>query len=116
MLAEPDVDALHADRATRVDDDEPHLADAAHHAHRLIWLGQHVVLARPRQLAIEQNRQDYMRDCLRRIDASGTSRSASLARWHGVAGSVRIRQRERRRRLADERVEVHRDIRTADRP
>ena len=64
VLAELDVDALHADCAARVDDDEAHLANAAHHAHRLIWLGQHVVLPRPCELPIEQNWQSYMRDLL----------------------------------------------------
>jgi hypothetical protein len=64
MLAELDVDALHADGAARVDDDEAHLAHATHHAHRLIWFGQHVVLSRPCQLAIEQDWQSYVRDLL----------------------------------------------------
>ena len=53
VLAELDVDSLHPDSAASIDDDEPHLTHAAHHAHRLIWLRHHVVLARPRQLAIE---------------------------------------------------------------
>ena len=57
MLAELDVHALYADGATRVDDDVAHLPDAGHHAHRLIALGQHVVLACPGELSVEQDWQ-----------------------------------------------------------
>jgi len=60
MLAELNVHALHANRAARVDHDKANLADTAHYAHGLVALGQHIVLPRPRQLTVQQDRQAYM--------------------------------------------------------
>jgi len=57
VLAKLNVHALHAYRAAGVDDDEAHLSDTGHHAHRLIALRQHVVLACPGELSVEQDRQ-----------------------------------------------------------
>ena len=57
MLAELDVHALHADGAARVNNHVAHLPDAGHHAHRLIALRQHIVLAGPGELPVEQDRQ-----------------------------------------------------------
>ena len=64
VLAEVDVDALHADGARAVYNHKAHLPHAAHHAHGLIRLGQHVILARPSELPVEQHRQADMRNLL----------------------------------------------------
>ena len=65
MLAKIDVRALHANDAARINDHEAHLRDAAHLAHRLAGLRQHIVLARHGQLGIEQHRQTDPRDLLK---------------------------------------------------
>ncbi len=56
MRSELDVGSLHTDRATSVDDHPAHLRDSAHPTHWLVWFWQHVVLARHRERAVEQDR------------------------------------------------------------
>src|SRR5438445_13495121 len=45
VLPKMDVDTLHSNRATGVDDDEPHLRHSHHASHCLARLREHVVLA-----------------------------------------------------------------------
>lgn len=67
MLAEKDVDTLHADRAGGVDNDEAHLRDTAHAAHGLARFGQQVVLAGHSKPRIEQHWDADARDPLERL-------------------------------------------------
>ena len=64
MIAEVDIDALHADRPLGIGDHEAHLRDALHHAHRLTGLGQQVELPGDVEIPIEQHRDVDSRDLL----------------------------------------------------
>lgn len=55
MVAEIDVHALNADRASAISNHEPHLWNAGHSAHWLIRFRQHVVHSRNPQVRIEQH-------------------------------------------------------------
>jgi len=43
VIAEVGIHALETNDAAAVDDHEADLSYRAHHPHRLVWLGQHVV-------------------------------------------------------------------------
>lgn len=57
VLAEVDIHPLHPDDPLRVNNDETHLGDARHAAHRLAGLGQKIVLGGDCQILVIENGQ-----------------------------------------------------------